>query len=78
MSYDEFLTWCAYLRKRGPLSLARRIEQGFALLAVRLDAARGVRSSMEDFLPYRDKPEEQAASIGNVFSMLKAKARKAA
>lgn len=78
MPYDEFLDWCAYLRKRGPLSLAKRMEHGFALLAVRLDTARGVRSSMEDFLPYRDKPEEEPVSVGNVFSMLKAKARKAA
>lgn len=66
------------MRKRGPLSMATRMEHGFALLAVRLDAARGVRSRMEDFLPYRDQPEEEAVSVGSVFSMLKAKARKAA
>lgn len=78
MSYDEFLSWCAYLKKRGPLSLAKRLDIGFARLAVKLDGVMGHKSQMEDYLPYRDQPEDQQATLQNVFSLLKAKAKKAA
>lgn len=76
MSYEEFLSWCAYMKKRGPLSLAKRMDFGFARVAQKLDGVMGHSSRMEEYLPYRDQPEQ--ATLHNVFSMLQAKAKKAA
>lgn len=78
MPYEEFFSWCAYMKKRGPLSLAKRIDMGMARLAQKLDGVMGHSSRMEDYLPYRDQPEEQQATLQNVFSLLQAKARKVA
>lgn len=79
ISYDEYLSWCAYVRKRGTLNLGMRVEAGFALLATMVNRATGGQAKMEDFMPHADKLEDQQqATLHNVFSMLKAKAKRAA
>lgn len=75
MTHVEYLSWCAYVRKRGPLNVGTRIEQGIALLATLIQRARGVSSArMEDFLPKRDAGEDMA-TIDDLMSALKASAK---
>lgn len=79
ISYDEYLSWCAYIRKRGSLNLGMRIEAGSALVALMVNNANGGNAKMNDFMPHADRPEDQQqATLQNVFSMLKVKAKKVA
>jgi hypothetical protein len=73
LTHDEFIAWVAFIRKRGTVNLADRIDAGFAMLAHVITAMHGKKTKVSDFMPKRDEPED--ASIGAVFNMLKAKAR---
>lgn len=60
ISLVEFRQWLDYRRQRGPLSIARRIDRGFAMLAA-LTANLGTKKGgfqLADFLPYEtdEKP----------------------
>lgn len=71
MTYPEFLSWCAFIAKRGSLNTGSRIEHGFALLATVISRTNGGKAQMKDFLPVREEPEPP--SIEGTFRMLKAK-----
>lgn len=72
MTYDEYLSWCSYIKKRGSLNLGARLELGIALLAQVTNNSMGGKAKMADFLPKR---EEELASIGDVFAMLKSNSK---
>lgn len=76
LSYDEFLAWIAYVKKRGSLNVGMRIEAGAALVTYAVARTSGDKTAeIRKFMPHADEPANEA-SIGDVFAMLKAKARK--
>lgn len=60
LSLQEFRQWVAYRKKRGPLSIMRRADRGFAMLCALLANLNTKRGGFKlaDFLPYEadDKP----------------------
>lgn len=76
MTHDEFVGWCSYMRKRGTVDLAARMDAGFAMLAHVMCAVNGRKTKVSDFMPKRQ--DEQPASIESVFGMLKAKSKEKA
>jgi hypothetical protein len=66
----EFLSWSKFMRKRGSLNLADRIDAGFAMLAHVICAMHGKKTKIEDFIPKREP--DGNPSIQEVFGMLKA------
>ncbi|WP_420843350.1 phage tail assembly protein T [Kushneria phosphatilytica] len=60
MSYQEFLQWVAYRRKRGSLHSGMRVERGTAMLAmlyVNAHKKKGAESSkIFDFMEHEDEP----------------------
>lgn len=75
ISYREFLDWCSYIEETGSLDLGGRFEQGIAMLSMVVNRSAGGKSNIEDFLPKRQKPEDEVADIGKVFGMLKVASR---
>lgn len=58
ISYPEFLTWCAFRRKRGTLNPGLRIDRAAALLAslyVNAHSKDG-KHTLYDFTPYEEAP----------------------
>ncbi|MES2625885.1 MAG: hypothetical protein V4628_11455 [Pseudomonadota bacterium] len=56
MSHQEFLVWAAYCRKNGALSINKKLEWSFALIAMLLTEG---KKPMSDFMPYMKEPEEE-------------------
>lgn len=77
LTHAEFVSWYAYIKKRGSLNLGSRIEHGFAMLAHVTNNSMGGKSKFEDFVPKREEEPEKTASIGEVFSLLKSKSKMA-
>jgi hypothetical protein len=77
MTYEEFMSWRAYIGRRGSLNVGSRVERGFALISTIVNRAAGGKAKMEDFMPNADKPKEEA-SLLSVFSMLRTKAKEKA
>jgi hypothetical protein len=51
--------WIQYIRKHGSLHVGRRLEYGFALIAMLIKSACGVQCKMSDFMPhYREEETE--------------------
>lgn len=59
MGYREYLTWCAYRKKYGPLNPVRMYDQAGALVASQINNAHGGKATPLDFMPYAPKPEEK-------------------
>ena len=59
LSYQEFLTWLAFRKKRGTLHQGMRMEEGFALLAAMYANAHSKNGGhrLSDFMPHGDEPE---------------------
>ena len=60
MTMDEMGTWMAYREKHGPFNQSKRMERGFAMLALlytQTHSKKGKQAKLQDFLPY-DKPPE--------------------
>lgn len=57
MTYEEFLDWVAYIKKRGSLHLGMRLERGFALVASRVIHSVGGKADMKDYMPHYEEPE---------------------
>jgi hypothetical protein len=77
ITHAEFVSWYAYIKKRGTLNVGLRLEMGFAMLAQVTNNSMGGKSKFEDFMPKREEEPEKAASIGEVFSLLKSKSKMA-
>ena len=52
MSYREYLTWCAYRNKYGPVNPVRMYDQGSGIVAATLNNAHGGKAKPVDFMPY--------------------------
>lgn len=52
ISYREYLLWCAYRNKYGPLNPVRRYDLGHALVAAQINNAHGGKAKPVDFMPY--------------------------
>lgn len=74
MSHDEFMDWSLFIKRRGSLNLADRMDAGFAMLAHVICAMNGRKTKVSDFMPKRE--EEKETSIKDVFAMLKSKAKR--
>lgn len=66
------MRWIAYIKQRGSLNVGRRVENGFAMLAVILERTRGNKDAdFYDYAPHEDRPEvsllDVANSLGAVF-----------
>lgn len=59
IGYREYLTWCAFRKKRGTLHTGMRLDNGFALLASMYANAHSKHGGFKirDFAPYNDEPE---------------------
>lgn len=78
LSYTEFLSWYAYIKKNGPVSIQRRQEELAAWQSVLLSLMNGGKAEFEKLLLYRavDALPDKDASINDVFTLLQAKAVK--
>ena len=71
LTYNEALSWMAYLEQSGTANLGLRMERGFALLATILNNVHGGKANFDDFLPKRGEPEEGVeASAQDLFALL--------
>lgn len=73
MSYDEFKSWIAFRRKRGPLNAMMRIDYGFAqVCAVLMQTLGGVKNvKLNDLLLWKDEGEDDGvATLADVAQML--------
>jgi len=59
LSYNEFLSWVAYRRKRGSLHTGMRVERTGALLATLFANAHSKEGGYKiyDFMPHDEEPE---------------------
>lgn len=59
LSYDEFLSWVAYRRKRGSLNIGMRVERAAALLATLFANVNSKEGGYKiyDFMPHDEEPE---------------------
>lgn len=73
ISYEEFLSWCAYIKKRGELNFGMRVEAGFALVTTAIANANGSKAKVSDFMPHKD---EVPADIKDIFAGFKNMAAK--
>jgi len=62
MTMDEAAAWASYRERRGPLSTTRKLEWGFALLAMQINRALGGDQEMTDFMPYHHD-DDQSISL---------------
>lgn len=68
MSYQEAMSWAAYIRKRGSLNWGMRLEAGFALIATQINRALGGKAEPADFMAHSDEPE--GASLDDVAKLM--------
>ncbi|MCU1780864.1 hypothetical protein NTD89_28055 [Pseudomonas sp. 14P_5.3_Bac1] len=71
LTYNEALSWMAYVEQNGTLNWGTRIERGIALLATILNNVHGGKANFDDFLPKRgDEVEEVQTSAQDLFRLL--------
>lgn len=76
MSYAESVSWMAYMRKRGPVNVNKRLDHGFAMIATMINRFGGGKAEPIDFLPYVDRDEQSsgdAASAEDVIAFFRSK-----
>lgn len=72
MSHAEALGWAAYVKKRGSLSVAARLEIGFGMLAALIINRTGGRADPRDFMPHfgASDDEDEEATLDDVMNAL--------
>lgn len=73
MSYAEAVGWAEYIRKRGSLNLAVRIELGFATVATLIVNRTGGNAKLRDYMPHfsvADDDDEGDATLDDVMRVL--------
>lgn len=59
LTNDEFVSWLAYIRKRGTLNWGMRLEVGFGQLLALVTSGLGGDASPADYMPHlRPEPLE--------------------
>lgn len=77
MSYDEYLNWCRFRSKWGPLHVGMRVDRGIGrAIAYYLTANSKKSFAPGDFSPYDQLAVERAeadqeGTVENVFELLK-------
>lgn len=66
MPYPEFLSWCAYRRKRGPLNPLLRNDAALARISFQIHRALGGTKDLSDFMPWA----EDEAEVTDVLTIL--------
>lgn len=67
IDYAEFLDWCAYRKKYGPINVNRGLEYGFAMLASKFhNAFFEDKKKMSDFMPHYEEPVAGIADVMNI------------
>jgi hypothetical protein len=59
MGYNEYLLWCKYRNKYGPLNPVRLYDRSGAIIASQVNNAHGGKAKVEDFIVYGRDPEEE-------------------
>lgn len=59
MSYDEFLAWNEYVRRRGTLNDGLRLEWLFARLQLLVNRATGGKADFQDLIRYHEEPVQE-------------------
>lgn len=67
MPYSEYLSWAAYIRKRGTLNPGLRNEWLMARVSYQVSKACGGKVDFEDFLRYQD---EKVATMEDIARMI--------
>lgn len=70
MTYAESQDWAEYIRRRGSLNTGRRLEYGFAMIAMMINRAQGGNKEMSYYMPHHQEPEEGEAEIEDVMRIL--------
>lgn len=83
MPVDEVGIWQAYIQKNGPLALAKRVEYGFALVAMTLanihrDPKKQEAYKLDEFMLFVRPEDQEADSIEAAAALLSTLARPAA
>lgn len=53
ITYDEYVDWCAYRKKHGPINVNRSLEYGFAMIAMLIHNANYTnKKEMTAFMPH--------------------------
>lgn len=55
----EVSSWVQYMNEYGSINTGRRLEWGFALLAMQINNALGGHKSQTDFMPYFRQDESE-------------------
>lgn len=69
MTHDEYLSWLAYMQKRGSLHDGTRLDMAMARLQLQINRAIGGKAEYDDFLPQYEA-QEQAADIGDIAKLM--------
>lgn len=71
LTYNEWLSWMAYVEQNGTLNPGLRMERGFALLSTILNNVHGGKADFDDFLPKRGEVVDEAeSSAQDLFRLL--------
>lgn len=73
MTYDEFLDWDSYMRKRGTLNTGMRLEWLFARLGLQINHAAGGKAKFEEFARYHSEPESDIDQIARLLGVKEVK-----
>jgi hypothetical protein len=71
LTYDEAMSWFAYMQKRGSLNVGQRIEAATAVLSTQVNRALGGKAEITDFMPHWDQPEGNLDDVLKVFGGVK-------
>ena len=79
MTHAESLAWAQYIRQRGSLNIARRLEKQLetstALLCTVVNNSAGGKAKFSDFMPGTKTADQLITDIGQVAGMLKSIAK---
>lgn len=59
MTAEEFRDWTLYYRRRGTISVPRKLEWGFSLIATIVNNALGGTKVQKDYMPYYEDNEKE-------------------
>ena len=73
MSYREYLLWCAYRNKYGPINPVRKYDLGAGMVSAVVNNAFGGKAKPVDFMPYdpkHKKDEHEEVGVEEFLSAL--------
>lgn len=70
MGYREYLLWCLYRKKYGPLNPVRMFDQAGAMVAFQVNRAHGGKANPIDFMPFAPNEPEVELSENEVLDAI--------